>query len=109
MSDDECYCWRCNGDPPCSMTGDHYFEWNGRCRECHAFNGAMLSGGRYRKATREGRAHGDHYHKSVAAKDDCKTLLRHMWEHDPECAGGCQCGLSGVMMEIETYGFIPWE
>lgn len=56
-------------NPDCYY-GDH--TWSGAvCTRCGKVNGALLSWFRYEKAEREGRAHGDHFHRTLDAKAVC--------------------------------------
>ena len=59
--------------------GDHDFERNGRCRHCDAFNGGWLAYQAREKAEHLGLTHGDHFHRTAAAKDTCRTETRYPW------------------------------
>lgn len=73
-------------NPECHF-GDHYWEANGHCRDCLAFNGGWLQWMQVEKAEREGRHHGDHYHRTAEKAAACARP-----DHASElCAdtGGC--------------------
>jgi hypothetical protein len=73
-------------NPDCHY-GDHRWADNGQCRDCDAFSGGLLQWRAIEKAQREGRHHGDHFHRTLAAAEACK---RPTHDGDP-CAdkGGC--------------------
>ena len=73
-------------NPECHY-GDHYWQDNGQCRDCSAFNGGMLQWAAVEKAEREGRHHGDHFHRTIEKAASCRRQT-----HDQRvCAdkGGC--------------------
>ena len=73
-------------NPDCHF-GDHYYLANGHCRDCNAFNGGWLQYMAIEKAQREGRHHGDHFHRTAEAATACRRPT-----HDEgPCAdkGGC--------------------
>jgi hypothetical protein len=57
-------------NPDCHY-GDHSWGDNGWCRRCDAFNGGMLQWMQVEKAEREGRHHGDHFHRTASAASAC--------------------------------------
>ena len=73
-------------NPDCHF-GDHDWELNGRCRHCDAFNGGLLQWAAIAKAQREGRHHGNHFHRTLAAAARCS----HPTHDEQPCAdtGGC--------------------
>ena len=67
--------------------GDHRYGGGATCQECGRFNAGLLSWFGVEKAQREGRHHGDHYHRTADAAAACRRPT-----HDEgPCAdrGGC--------------------
>lgn len=60
--------------------GDHRYA-GAVCSDCGRFDAALLSWLRFEKAEREGRDHGDHFHKTLDAKARCR---RPEWREEPE-------------------------
>jgi hypothetical protein len=52
--------------------GDHDIQDNGHCSHCGYFSGALLQWKAVEKAEAEGRHHGDHYHRTIAAAKACR-------------------------------------
>lgn len=53
--------------------GDHFYKGrSAQCSHCGYLNAGLLAYYRYAKAAREGRAHSDHYHKTLEAAAKCK-------------------------------------
>lgn len=73
-------------NPDCHF-GDHYWENNGHCRDCSVFNGGWLQWMAVEKAQREGRHHGDHFHRTI----DKAMMCPRATHPEGPCAamGGC--------------------
>ena len=70
----ECPCDRCSGiGPTCEVCDHRYGNTGATCQDCGEVNGGLLAWFRFEKAEREGRACVDHFHRTQAAKDRCKT------------------------------------
>ena len=72
----DCFCDRCGGGgPPCYVTNDHNYK-GAQCTECGKTSGAMLLLIQYEKAEKEGRCHGDHFHRTLENKAKCGVLFK---------------------------------
>jgi hypothetical protein len=59
--------------------GDHFWQTNGYCSNCHAFNAGWLQYQAYEKAEKDGRAHFGHYHRTLEAKARCRATPDAEW------------------------------
>lgn len=73
-------------NPDCHF-GDHSWMDNGYCAYCPAFNGGFLQWRAIEKAQREGRHHGNHFHRTLQATEACPRKTH----PEQPCAdkGGC--------------------
>jgi hypothetical protein len=57
---------------------DHDFLGNGRCKWCDKFSVDYLWYIQYEKAERDGRTHGDHFHRTLLTRDKCTKEYRYV-------------------------------